>query len=199
MRTSPQPASPDDRELVAIARARADSARLLHTEADVEFMSGMIGHHAQAIAMARLAPTHGAGAALRTLAGRIINAQQGEIRIMQQWLRDRNLAVPEVSPDGHVMMQGMAHDHLMPGMLTDEQMRQLDAARGTDFDRLFVSLMIQHHEGAIAMVRELLGSYGAGRDDTVFKLASDINVDQETEIRRMQQMLAELLFGGSAP
>lgn len=199
MRTSPRPSTASDRELEAIARARADSARLRVNEADVAFMSNMIGHHAQAIVMARMAPSHGASESIRTLTGRIINAQQGEIRIMQQWLRDRQQEVPEVSAAGQVMMHGMEHEHLMPGMLTDDQMRQLDEAKGADFDRLFLTFMIQHHQGAIVMVKELLDSYGAARDDTVFKLASDVNVDQETEIRRMQKMLADLLFGGSAP
>lgn len=87
----------------------------------------------------------------------------------------------------------------MPGMLTEAQLAQLDAARGADFDRLFLTFMIQHHRGAVTMVEQLFGSYGAGQDETVFKFASDVNVDQATEIDRMQRMLEELLFATPAP
>jgi uncharacterized protein (DUF305 family) len=115
---------------------------------------------------------------------------------MQTWLRDRQLPVPEPDPAGvRMLMDGAEHHHLMPGMLTEEQMRQLDDARGPDFDRLFLTGMIQHHKGAVAMVEELFATDGAGQDNTVFKLASDINVDQTTEIARMQRMLAARLFG----
>jgi uncharacterized protein (DUF305 family) len=184
----------------AVARARADSARHPYTEADIRFMSGMIHHHAQAIVMARWAPTHGASAEVQTLAGRIINAQMDDIRLMQTWLRDRNQPVPEPNPKGMPMdMGGMQHEMLMPGMLTGEQMSRLDAARGADFDRLFLSLMIQHHQGAVAMVKDLFGSYGAGQDETVFKFASDVNVDQTTEIERMRKMLAAVVFQPGAP
>jgi uncharacterized protein (DUF305 family) len=184
----------------AVARARADSARHPYTEADIRFMSGMIHHHAQAIVMARWAPTHGASAEVQTLAGRIINAQTDDISLMQTWLRDRNQPVPEPNPKGMPMdMGGMQHEMLMPGMLTGEQMSRLDAARGADFDRLFLSLMIQHHQGAVAMVKDLFGSYGAGQDETVFKFASDVNVDQTTEIERMRKMLAAVVFQPGAP
>jgi uncharacterized protein (DUF305 family) len=184
----------------AVARARADSARHPYTEADIRFMSGMIHHHAQAIVMARWAPTHGASAEVQTLAGRIINAQTDDISLMQTWLRDRNQPVPEPNPKGMPMdMGGMQHEMLMPGMLTGEQMSRLDAARGADFDRLFLSLMIQHHQGAVAMVKDLFGSYGAGQDETVFKFASDVNVDQTTEIERMRKMLAAVVFPPGAP
>jgi uncharacterized protein (DUF305 family) len=177
----------------AYARAHADSVRHPYTQADIHFMSGMIPHHSQAIAMARMAPTHGASPAVRRLADRIINAQLDEIVTMQQWLIDRHQQVPEARPGPmKMMMNGMEHEMLMPGMLTDEQMAQLDAARGSDFDRLFLKFMIQHHSGAVAMVRELFGSYGAGQDELVFKFASDVHVDQTTEIARMEQMLASL-------
>ena len=82
---------------------------------------------------------------------------------------------------------------LMPGMLTEEQMKQLDEARGSEFDRLFLTLMIQHHRGAVSMVETLLGTYGAGQDEIVFKFASDVNIDQTTEIARMEKMLAALI------
>jgi uncharacterized protein (DUF305 family) len=184
----------------AIAQARADSARYPYTAADVHFMSGMISHHAQAILIAKWAPTHGASPALRRLSERVINAQQDEIASMQQWLRDRQLPVPEPDPRGMKQVHGgVEHVMLMPGMLTEEQLEQLDAARGKDFDQLFLTLMIQHHQGAVSMVEDLFRSYGAGLDQTVFRLASDINADQITEIDRMKLMLAELMFGPSSP
>lgn len=184
----------------AIAKARTDSARYPYTEADIHFMTGMIGHHSQAIVMADWAASHGASESVRTLAARIINAQTDEIVAMQRWLRDRQLSVPEARPMGtKMMMNGMEHEMLMPGMLTTAQMHDLDAARNTDFDRLFLRYMIQHHQGAISMVKDLFATYGAAQDETVFKFASDVNVDQTTEIARMQKMLAALLFGQQAP
>ncbi len=160
------------------ARALADSVRRSYTPADVEFMTHMIGHHAQAIVMAELAPTHGASPAVRRLAERIINAQQDEIATMERWLRARDLPLPH----GHAM--------LMPGMLTADQMRHLDAAHGPEFDRLFLIFMIQHHRGALTMVQQLFGSSGAAQEDTIFKFASDVSADQSTEVARMQTMLA---------
>jgi len=183
-----------------VIKARADSARLPYTAADIHFMSGMIGHHAQAIVMSKMAPTHGANDEVRRLAERIINAQTDEIHIMQQWLRDRRQPVPEAKPGPmKMMMNGMEHDMLMPGMLSDAQMKELDAASGTEFDRLFLSYMIQHHRGATSMVKELFESYGAGQDEIVFKFASDVNVDQTTEIGRMEKMLAGVVFGVRMP
>ncbi len=185
---------PSARELEALIRARRDSARLRFTPADARFMTGMIGHHAQAILIAGWAATHEASGTVRVLAERIINAQQDEIATMQGWLRDRGQPVPEVHGGGqHVMMPGMdmAHDGpmQMPGMLSAEQLAQLDAARGTEFDRLFLTFMIQHHRGATRMVKQLFDTDGAGQDEVVFKFASDVNVDQTTEIARMQRML----------
>jgi len=193
VQASPRPAAGEQGQRAAIARARADSARYPYTAADVHFMSAMIGHHAQAVVIAGWAPTHGASASVRTLAERIINAQQDEITTMQQWLRDRQQPVPEARPTGMKMtMNGTEHEMLMPGMLSEAQMKQLDQATGAEFDRLFLTLMIQHHRGAVSMVKELFGSYGAAQDDTVFKFASDVNVDQTTEIARMQRMLLAL-------
>jgi uncharacterized protein (DUF305 family) len=156
-------------------------------------MSAMIAHHAQAIDMARWAPTHGADASLQRMAERIINAQQDEIALMQQWLRDRQLPIPDASA------AGVGHVHLMPGMLNQDQLQQLDQARGKEFDRLFLTFMIQHHRGAVTMVEDLFRSQGAGLDDTVFKLASDISADQSAEIDRMQKMLFTLTTGIPAP
>ena len=179
---------------VAVAKARADSARLPYTTADVQFMQGMIHHHAQAIVMSRWAPTHGANPSVQTLAARIINSQQDEITTMQQWLRNRHQSVPDSTSSGMMMMGG--HPMLMPGMLTDEQLRQLDAAQGPAFDKLFLTFMIQHHTGAVSMVHDLFETEGAGQDEKTFKFASDVNVDQTTEIARMKKMLFVLTFQG---
>jgi len=192
---SPQPVVAVAPNPAGVAQARADSARYPYTVADIHFMSGMIGHHAQAIVMARWAPSHGAGPAVQILAQRIINAQQDEIGIMQHWLADRLQPVPEATPAGLKMkMDGVEHVMLMPGMLTEAQMKQLDQARGAEFDRLFLTFMIQHHRGAVAMVETLFGTYGAGQDLVVFKFASDVNIDQTTEIARMEKMLISLII-----
>jgi uncharacterized protein (DUF305 family) len=191
IRTTPEPTAAARSQQAAIAKARADSVRHPYTAADVQFMTGMIGHHAQAIVMSGWAPTHGAGSSVRLLCERIINAQQDEIATMQTWLRDRNEPVPQASGAG-MKMAGMDHPMLMPGMLTDAQLQQLDSAQGADFDRLFLTFMIQHHRGAVTMVKQLFSTYGAGQDETIFKFASDVNVDQTTEIARMQRMLAAL-------
>jgi uncharacterized protein (DUF305 family) len=188
--SAPGPAGASVAELDALYRARTDSARRRFTDADVHFVSGMIGHHAQALVMAGLAPTHGAGPSVETLCARIINAQNDEIARMQQWLRDRGQPVPEVRITGMTLMvHGPEHLMHMPGMLTPEQMRELDEARGPDFDRLFLTYMIQHHRGAVTMVHDLFGTDGAAQGDVLFKLASDIQVDQITEIARMERML----------
>ena len=200
-----QPAAGGD--AAAVARARADSARLPYTVADVRFMTAMIGHHAQAVAMADLAPARAGSAAVRTLAARIRNAQQDEIATMRRWLRDRRQPLPDAAGAagahgahdhdaghaGHGSAGGPAGPAPMPGMLTAAELRGLAAARGDEFDQRFVSSMIRHHRGAVGMVRQLLDSPGAAQDETVFRFASDVNVDQTTEIARMQRLLATLL------
>jgi uncharacterized protein (DUF305 family) len=174
----------------AAAIAAADRAAAQFAPADVEFMQGMIPHHAQAVIMARWAETHGARADVRVLCQRIAIAQTDEIHLMRAWLAERKQEVPDSTSTRHMMkMNGMTHEMLMPGMLTDEQMRALDAARGPAFDRLFLTGMIGHHRGAIAMVRELFSHGDAGHDDTVFKFASDVEADQTAEIHKMQLML----------
>jgi uncharacterized protein (DUF305 family) len=161
------------------------------SEADVRFMSGMIPHHAQAVLIAGWAPSHGARPDVRTLCERIVVAQRDEIALMQNWLRDQGKPVPPANATRMRMtMNGVEHDMLMPGMLNDEELKQLDAARGAEFDRLFLEAMIRHHGGAIQMVDELFGSYGAAQDETVFRFASDVYADQTTEIARMEKMLA---------
>ena len=177
---APPPASERPPDPVA-ARVRADSLRRPYTEADITFMTHMMGHHAQAVRIAAWAPSHGAGPAVRRLAERIVNAQEDEIGTMRQWLQDRGRPA-----------RPMEHPRPMPGMLTEPQLQALDAARGGAFDRLFLTSMIQHHRGALVMVRELFVARGAARDETVFKFANDVSADQSTEIARMEAMLATL-------
>jgi len=177
------------------AQAKADNGLPAYTAADVRFMQGMIAHHAQAVVMAAMTPTHGAGADLRILAERINVGQRDEIAFMQRWLRDRHETAPDPFAQhdmsaGQTPAPGMSMPGgLMPGMLTPEQMKQLDAARGPEFDRLFLTFMIQHHQGALTMVDQLFSSPGAGQDVYVFRFASDVSADQNTEIDRMRSML----------
>jgi uncharacterized protein (DUF305 family) len=170
------------------ANTKADMGRQSFTAADVSFLSGMIGHHAQAVLMAGWAPSHGASQSVKELCERIVVAQTDEIKFMQGWLGEHHQPVPPADPRGHAMA-GMDHPMLMPGMLSPEQMAQLDAARGPEFDRLFLTFMIQHHKGAISMVDALFATNGAAQDEAIFKFASDVNADQTTEIGRMYEML----------
>jgi len=178
--------------LEALYRARADSALARVSDADVHFMTGMIHHHAQALVMSALAPSHGAGDAVQTLTARITNAQKDEIRLMQRWLRERGRPVPEVDAQGH-MTAAADHSMHMPGMLSSQQLDDLARAHNLEYDRLFLTYMIQHHNGAVTMVHDLFATDGAAQDEFVFKLASDIQVDQTTEVARMQLMLDALL------
>lgn len=179
-----------------IEQARQDSIRRPYTKADIEFMSHMISHHAQAVAMAHWCDdAHGASKSLQIYCGRVATAQTAEIGLMSQWLSERNQPVPAPDPRGMKMtMDGMDQYMVMPGMLTEEQMKQLDAARGKEFDRLFLTFMIQHHKGAIQMVDEL-NAKSPPADETVFKFSNDVQADQSTEIDRMEQMLAALNGG----
>ena len=172
-----------------------DEQRLLgiyqpYSDADINFMTGMIPHHAQAVIMAGWAPSHGAGKDVAILCERIVVGQNDEILSMQSWLVDRGLPAPDAkSTRMHMKMNGVEHDMLMPGMLTDEEMAALDKARGPEFDRLFLIGMIKHHQGAIDMVNELFKAYGAAQDDTIYKFASDVFADQSIEIDVMNKML----------
>jgi len=182
-------------------------------------MTDMIAHHAQALIMSRLAPENGANRTVQTLAARIINAQQGEIETMQKWLADRGQHVPLVHIDGLNLMihmennnldhadhsenghhgmhthHDMSHHHDMPGMLTQEQLEELAAATGHEFDRKFLEFMIEHHLGAVVMVEELFSHDGAAQDREAFELASGIKAEQVTEIARMRLMLEEMEGG----
>jgi len=173
------------------AGAQATAPPRVRSEADVNFMSGMIPHHAQAVLIAGWARSHGARNDVAILCDRIVVGQRDEIALMQRWLRDRGEEVPAADATHHRMkMNGMTMDMLMPGMLNAEQLAALDKARGADFDRLFLEAMIAHHAGAVSMVDELLSSPQAANDDIVYRFASDVYADQTTEIERMQKMLA---------
>ena len=182
-------------ELEALYKQRLKDATMRFTEADVNFMVGMIAHHAQALIMSELAPENGASPEIQTLAARIINAQKDEIATMQKWLEDRGQAVPEVHIDGlNLMIHGVGDHHMhmhhdMAGMLSQEQLQELADSRDGEYDRLFLTYMIQHHSGAVTMVHDLFATDGAAQDEAAFKLASDIQVDQITEINRMKLML----------
>jgi uncharacterized protein (DUF305 family) len=189
-------------EIEAIYAERIREARSRYTEADVHFMTAMIHHHAQAIEMSELAPERTSNSSIRTLAARIINAQADEIATMERWLADRGQPVPHLHHDHGDHDDHDDHDDhaahalpgmsAMPGMLTAQQLRELAEARERAFDRLFLALMIEHHQGAVEMVSELVATDGAAQDEEVFRFASDVQVDQITEIARMERMLAEL-------
>ncbi len=192
------PAPDNAEELEAKYWAKKKESRTHFTQADVEFMDGMIAHHAQALIMSDLAPKNGASPEIQILASRIINAQNDEIALMQRWLRLRDQPVPEVHVDGLKLMihGGGEHSHMdhtkMAGMLSPEQMLELSEAKGKEFDKLYLKYMIQHHSGAITMVDKLVNTDGAVQDEDAFRLSADIRVDQVTEINRMKLMLAEL-------
>jgi len=154
-----------------------------YTVADVQFMQHMIGHHAQAIVMAEMAPTRGASDAVLKLAQKIEISQRDEIDYMKQWLSERKQAIPS---------DEQLHAMPMPGMLTEAQLAQLSAARGREFDRLFLAFMIGHHQGALQMVEELFASAGAGQDPDIFRFATDVDADQRDEIYVMQGLLDTL-------
>ena len=177
-------------ELEAIYRARVDSALARYSEADALFMTGMIHHHAQALEMAALAPERAASPEIGRLAARITTGQEAEIALMRRWLEDRGLPAPDPG--------GAGHDMLAPGMLTEQQMRELEQASGRNFDRLFLVSMIQHHQGAVSMVERLFATPGAAQDASTFRIASGVQVDQRSEIARMEALLETLPEPGQA-
>jgi uncharacterized protein (DUF305 family) len=157
--------------------------------ADIAFMQGMIMHHAQAVEMAALISSHTENKDLRTLGARISSSQSDEISFMRRWLAARGQptsmsmpGMPDMDASGHPMP-------LMPGMLTPEQMEALRKAQGAEFDRQFLEGMIQHHGGALTMVKDLFDTAGAGQDADLFNFATDVDTGQRAEIRIMQAML----------
>jgi uncharacterized protein (DUF305 family) len=182
-----QPGAPGESSHVVAAAAAADLSHVGYTQADVRFMQGMIGHHAQAVEMVALIPTRTSREDMRLLGHRIDVSQADEIKMMQHWLAVRRQEVP--GEHAHHM-----HDaKLMPGMLTPEEMEHLTAATGDEFDRLFLEGMIKHHGGALTMVEELFATPGAGQEVEIFSFASDVDADQRMEIERMGAMLTTIL------
>ena len=169
------------------------------SDADVKFMQGMIMHHSQAVEMTDLLKTRSQNKEVQALGKRISISQTDEMRFMREWLTERGLPVSESgSMDMAGMdMSGMDHDHMnmampmMPGMLTPEQMKALAAATGPQFDHLFLTGMIQHHTGALTMVKDLFQVPGAGQDPRLFDFASDVDNTQQAEIDIMKHMLKE--------
>jgi len=193
----------------ASARLPAQSATPAphgYVQADVDFMQGMIIHHAQAVVMSDWAATHGARSNLLILCKRIALSQRDEIKMMQQWLLDHHLAAPDplhmmqgapspMQDSSGMNMPGMdmgTHPMMMTGMLTPVEMRELDAARGPVFDSLYLTGMIKHHQGALDMVANLFATPGAGQQPEIFSFATDIDAGQRAEIARMQAMLNTL-------
>ena len=178
-----QPGAPGQPSRVITADKAVELAQVQHTAADVRFMQGMVGHHAQALEMAALLPSRTTSEDMRKLAQRIDVSQADEIKMMQDWLSRRGQKLPD--PHAH-------HAHgavLMPGMLTQDEMARLGAAKGVEFDRLFLQFMIKHHEGALTMVKDLFATPGAGQEADIFAFASDVDADQRMEIDRMLALL----------
>jgi uncharacterized protein (DUF305 family) len=181
-----QPGAPGQAPRVIAPEQASDLSRVQHTAADVRFMQGMIGHHAQALEMSALVPSRTSREEMRLLARRIEISQADEINMMREWLTSRGEAAPD---------ELALHAHgatLMPGMLTREEMQRLAQSTGPEFDRLFLEFMIKHHAGALVMVEELFAQPGAGQEPEMFAFASDVDADQRMEIDRMGAMLKEL-------
>lgn len=153
-----------------------------YTPADVHFMQGMIDHHAQAIVMAAMIPSHTNRSDLQALGERITVSQRDEIASMRRWLRARH-----EDTTSHAMPD--MPDMRMPGMLTAAELAQLERSRGAEFTRMFLTFMIRHHEGAITMVTNLFATQGGGQDSEIFRFASDVEADQRAEIARMRALL----------
>jgi uncharacterized protein (DUF305 family) len=183
-----QPGAPGQptRTLPATTRATLPP----HSPADTQFMQNMIMHHAQAVEMTALIDSHTENKDLRTLGARISRSQADEIKFMKRWLTARD---ESTSPPMHHMpgMDMSSHQMLMPGMLTEKQMAALRKAKGQEFDKLFLRGMIQHHNGALIMVKELFDNAGAGQDAELFNFVTDVDSGQRAEIRIMQTMLGE--------
>jgi uncharacterized protein (DUF305 family) len=188
--TAAPPAAPPAAAQVstpAVPAPPADTSTARASPADVRFIQGMIGHHAQALRMTALVPNRSARDDVKLLAERIEASQLSEIAAMTQWLRARGLQ--PAADDGHPHVHGPGgHPAAMPGMLTDQELAALAAVRGAAFDRLFLEYMIRHHEGALTMVADLLATNGAGQDPQIFRLAADVDADQRAEIARMRAM-----------
>jgi uncharacterized protein (DUF305 family) len=182
-----QPGAPGEPSRQITAQEAVDLAGIQYSDADVKFMQGMITHHAQALDMTALIDDRAARDVMRLLGQRIALSQEDEIGMMQGWLRDRGLEVPDAAAHH---MHGESEEDLMPGMATSEQMAALAAAAGPAFDALFLELMIEHHRGALTMVNDLLEQPGSAQDSVLYDFTADITADQSAEIERMDAMLA---------
>ena len=185
-----QPGAPGQPSKTLPASTRATLQRPSHAE--IEFMQGMIMHHSQAVEMTAMIASHTGNKDLRSLGARISSSQSDEIKFMQRWLAGwgESISMPMPGMQGMNMPgQSMQSMTLMPGMLTAEQMNALKNAKGAEFDRLFLTGMIQHHNGALIMVKDLFNTAGAGQNADVFDFATDADNTQRVEIRIMQSML----------
>jgi uncharacterized protein (DUF305 family) len=181
-----QPGAPGQATKTITTEQATDLSKVQATPADIKFMQGMIGHHAQAVEMVALIKDRTANPDMNRMGMRIQVSQEDEMNMMRTWLADRGAAIP--GPHAHHEPGGF-----MPGMLTSEEMTALAAAKGVEFDRLFLQGMIKHHSGAITMVEELFKTPGAGQEGGIFAFASDVDADQRMEIDRMGQMLREIM------
>ena len=194
-----QPGAPGQPTRVLPSSTRATLP--LHSQKDTEFMQGMIMHHAQAVEMTALMESHTENKDLRLLGARISHSQSDEMRFMQRWLTARGestkMPMPKMSgmdmPGMNMPGMDMSQPMLMPGMLTPKQMEALRKAKGAEFDQLFLTGMIQHHGGALIMVKDLFDTAGAGQDAELFNFATDVDSGQRAEIRIMQTMLGKKL------
>jgi uncharacterized protein (DUF305 family) len=188
-----QPGAPGQRTQVLPPSTRAQLPPL--SAKDVEFMQGMIMHHGQAVEMTALINDRTTNKELRLLGSRISHSQADEMKYMERWLRLRgqstSMPMPEMDDMPDMDMSHHKPHVLMPGMLTREQMEALKNAKGAEFDRLFLSGMIQHHKGALTMVEELFNTAGAGQDSELFNFATDVDSGQRAEIRNMETMLGD--------
>jgi len=177
-----------------LANGKSAQARRGYTDADVVFMRGMIAHHAQAITMAAFVPSRTTRPSIRVLAERLDISQQDEIAVMRRWLAERKEAVPEAGGghDNHAMSHAADGLAMMPGMLTALQLSTLATLEGPAFERMFLQRMIQHHEGALQMVGQLLATNGAAQEPQLYQFVSDVDTDQRAEIRRMRALLGTL-------
>ncbi len=181
-----QPGAPGEPSKVVTPDQATDLSQVQYTGADIKFMQGMIGHHAQALEMVALLQTRTLSPDMKKMAQRIQISQADEIKMMQSWLARHGQQVP--TGKEHHTHGGM----LMPGMLTDDEMKRLASEKGNAFDKLFLESMIRHHQGALTMVKELFATPGAGQDSDIFAFASDVEADQSAEIARMAAMREEL-------
>lgn len=181
-----QPGAPGQATKTINTAQATDLSKVQATPADVKFMQGMIGHHAQAVEMVDLLNQNSANPDMKRLGLRIKISQDDEMNMMRKWLGDRGQTIP--GPHSHHEPGGF-----MPGMLTSDEMAALGAAKGVEFDRLFLMGMIKHHGGAISMVDDLFKTPGAAQEGGIFAFASDVDADQRMEIDRMGAMLKEIM------